>query len=194
MSQSSSMVWRWPRNLPSLLASALASRAARRWSAERDRTVIDDATGPRAHHADVVGEISGLAQVVGDEQYGRPAYEPQLLEDRPQLLARELVECAKRFVEQQKLRIVDQRAAERRALEHAAGKLPGMLVAETFEPDLRKQRFDAVAKLPAAFGAVRAAERRHDLERQHDVVALKTVVTPPQAAAALPVCQSSLWV
>src|SRR6266446_1088423 len=112
MSQSSSMVWRWPRNLPSLLASALASRATRRWSAERDRTVIDDATGPRAHHADVVGEISGLAQVVGDEQYGRPAYEPQLLEDRPQLLARELVECAKRFVEQQKLRIVDQRAAE----------------------------------------------------------------------------------
>ena len=65
----------------------------------------------------------------------------------PQLLAGELIERAERLVEHQQLRLVDQRAAERGALQHAAGELPGIFVAEAREPDLREQRLDAVAEL-----------------------------------------------
>ena len=86
--------------------------------------------GPRPHDADAVGEIAGLLQIVGDQQHGRPQLRSTVLHDRPQFLAGELVERAERLVEHQKLRIVDQRAAQRGALQHAAGELPGMLVAE----------------------------------------------------------------
>ena len=97
--------------------------------------------------------------------------DPQILHDRPQFLARELIERAERLVEHQKLRIVDQRAAERGALHHAAGQLPGILVAEARKADLREQCFDAVTELGLVLGAILLPERRHDLQRQHHVVA-----------------------
>ena len=64
-----------------------------------------------------------------------------------------------------------QRAAERGALQHAAGELPGMLVAEGAEPDFLEQRVGAVAELGLVFGAVFLPEWRHDLQRHHHVVA-----------------------
>ena len=138
---------------------------------ERHHAVVDDAAGARAHHGDAVGQIAGLAQVVRDQDDGRLPRHPELLHDRPQLLARELVERAERLVEQQELRIVHQRAAERGALQHAAGELPGIFVAEAREPDLRQQRVGAVAEFGVALGAILLPERRHDLQRQHHVVA-----------------------
>ena len=133
--------------------------------------VVDDLARPRPHHADAVGEIAGFLQIVGDEQHRGPQLHPQLLHDRPQFLAGELIERAERLVEHQKLRLVHQRAAQRGALQHAAGQLPGMLVAEIGEPDFLEQRFGAVAKFGLALGAVLLPKRRHDLQRQHDVVA-----------------------
>ena len=50
-------------------------------------------------------------------------------------------------------------------------KLPRMLVAEVCEADFLEQRFGAVAKFGLALAPVLLAKRRHDLERQHDVVA-----------------------
>ena len=44
------------------------------------------------------------------------------------------------------MRLVNQRPAQRGALLHAAGQLPGKFVAETGEADARQQRLDAVAK------------------------------------------------
>ena len=48
--------------------------------------------------------------------------------------------AAEGLVEHQELRLVDERAAERGALLHAAGELPGILVALALEPDLGEQR------------------------------------------------------
>ncbi|OKO69062.1 hypothetical protein AC628_34325 [Bradyrhizobium sp. NAS96.2] len=62
------------------------------------------------------------------------------MKDPPQLLAGELVERAERLVEQQHARFVDQRAAQIGALEHAAGKLPGIAAAKRFQSDLLEQR------------------------------------------------------
>ena len=89
-----------------------------------DAAVVEDAAGPRAHHADAAGEKAGLAQIVRHQQHGRLVRHPEVLQDRPQLLARELVERAEGLVEQQHARLVDQRAAEIGALKHAAGELP----------------------------------------------------------------------
>ena len=114
--------------------------------------IVDDAAGPRLHHADAVGEKAGLLQVVRDEQHGRLPRDPEVLHDRPQFLAGELIERAERLVQHQELRIVNQRAAERGALHHAAGQLPGILVAEAVEPDLLEQRVDAIAEFGLALG------------------------------------------
>ena len=47
----------------------------------------------------------------------------------------------------------------------------GILVAEARQADLRQQRLDPVAVLALALGAVVLPEGRHDLQRQHHVVA-----------------------
>ena len=64
-----------------------------------------------------------------------------------------------------------QRAAQRSALQHAAGQLPRMLVAEIGEADFLEQRVGPVAEFGLVLGAVLRAKRRHDLQRHHDVVA-----------------------
>ena len=69
---------------------------------------------------------AGLAQIVRHQQHGRLVGDPEILQDRPQLLARELVERAEGLVEQQHARLMDQRAAQIGALKHAAGELPGI--------------------------------------------------------------------
>ena len=114
------------------------------------RLVVDDLAGARAHHADAVGEIARLLEIVRDKQDRRLSRHPEVLHDRPQFLAGELIERAERLVEHQELRIVDERAAERGALHHPARQLPGIFVAEAREPDLRQQCLDAIAKLGLA--------------------------------------------
>ncbi len=69
------------------------------------------------------------------------------------------------------VRIVNQRPAQRSPLLHAAGQLPGKFRAETGEADARKRGLDAVAILGFALFRECLLEGRHDLERQHDVVA-----------------------
>ena len=136
---------------------------------ELHTAVVEDAAGPRAHHADAAGEEAGLAQIVGDQQHGRLVRHPEVLQDRPQLLAGELVERAERLVQQQHARLMDQRAAEIGALEHAAGELPGIAAAEALEADLLQQRVGLVAEFGLAQFAELRAERLDDLQRQHDV-------------------------
>ena len=69
-------------------------------------------------------------------------HESELLSLRPDVEdlvlhvhARKLVQRAERLVEQQYLRLVDERAHERHALRHAAGELRGIVVPELFQPD-----------------------------------------------------------
>ena len=136
---------------------------------EGDAAVVDDAAGPRAHHADAAAEERGLAQIVGHQQHGRLVRDPEILQDRPQLFARELVERAKGLVEQQHARLMDQRAAQIGALKHAAGELPGIAAAEPLEADLLQQRVGLVAEFGLAQFSELRTERLDDLERQHDV-------------------------
>ena len=126
------------------------------------------AAGPRRHHEDAVGEEHRLAQVVRHQHDGDLARRVQVADHAPQLLARERIERAERLVEHQQIRLVDQRAAERGALLHAAGELPGKLVALAAEADRGEQRLGArdVFGLVAADAA---AVRLDDLERQQQV-------------------------
>ena len=133
--------------------------------------VVDDAAGPCLHHADAAGEIGGFLEIMRHKQNRGALVDPQLLHDFPQFLAGELVERAEGFVEQQQRRIVDQGPAERSALLHAAGQLPGKLVAEAGEAYPCQRLLDAVAIFGALFAGKILLERRHDLERHHHVVA-----------------------
>jgi hypothetical protein len=99
------------------------------------------------------------------------ALHPQLLQRGPQLLARELVQRAEGLVQQQQLRVVHQRAAQRRALQHAARQLPGPLVAEALQAHLGQQRLGAVGVFAVLLLREVGAEGLHDLQRHHHVLA-----------------------
>src|SRR5215831_10873950 len=79
------------------------------------------------------------SQIVGDENDGRPARQPDVLQGNPKFLAREHVERRERLVEHEKGGIVDQGTAQRRALLHSAGELPGKAVFESLQPDQGQQ-------------------------------------------------------
>src|SRR5579884_1009922 len=94
-----------------------------------------DAPRPRRHHRHAVGEIDGLLHAVGDEDHGLR----RALEDAHELRlhepARLRIERAEGFVHQQDRRIEGERARNRGALLHAAGKLRGIAVLEALQAD-----------------------------------------------------------
>jgi hypothetical protein len=105
---------------------------------------------------DAVGEEHRLAQVVGHEDRGEALLRVQVADHLPQLLAGEGVERPEGLVQHQELRLVDQRAAQARALLHAARELPGILAPLPRQPDRGQQRLGL-----ARYSAVpaQAAER-----------------------------------
>ena len=67
-------------------------------------------------------------------------------------------ELAQRFVENEQLRVVDQRARQSRALRHATGKLVRVGIGEAREPDQAQGIFDTSAmsaQQPACFQSER---------------------------------------
>ena len=92
-----------------------------------DPAVVED--------GDAVGHRQGLALVMGDEDEGDAEIALQGLELDLHLLAQLEIERAQRLVEQQHLRLVDQRAGKRHALALAAGKLRGPPCVEALERD-----------------------------------------------------------
>ena len=79
-----------------------------------------------------------------------------------EVVADDLVERAERLVHEQQLGLDGERAGDRDALLHAAGKLPRELALEAGEVDQREIRARRVCR--------RSARRQpHDLERQGDV-------------------------
>ena len=127
-----------------------------------DRLGHDDVPGPCAHDVDVVGEERRLAQVVRDQDHGEAELLPQVAQHAPQFLAREGVERGERLVEHQQRRLMDQRAAERDALLHAAGQLPGKTLAEAVEPDGLEKRI-GLAAIAFPLASELAPMRLHDL-------------------------------
>ena len=129
----------------------------------------NDAAGPGAHAEDAVGQEGGLAQVVGDEQDGDGPRRMQVAHHAPQLFAGEAVERGERLVQHQQARLVDQGAAQRGALLHAARQLPGILGAEPGEADLGQQRLD-LGDIGFALRTQAPPVGLHDLQRQKDVL------------------------
>ena len=98
---------------------------------------------------------------MGDQQHGLAglALDPHQLDIHA--LARHGVERAERLVHQHDLGIVHQRPADRGALLHAAGQLPGQLLLKAFEPDQLQQRLRA--------RQIFLARQPLHVDRQHDV-------------------------
>ena len=96
---------------------------------------------------------------MGDEQGRRGALGPDSEELEVEALTRHLVECAERLVEQQDLRLHDERAGDGDALAHAAGELRRAGVLEALESDEADQ---------VGNGVLRNLDAR-DLEREPDV-------------------------
>ena len=86
---------------------------------------------------------------------------PEAQQFEAHLLARQRVERAEGLVHQQHARVVQQGAADRDALLHAAGQLARQLVLEAFQPGGRQQR-------PRPLLGV-ARRRAHQAQRKGDV-------------------------
>src|SRR5262249_46826417 len=142
-------------------------RLAHRQRARTRQVDVDhlvDPAGPRRHHHDLVGEEHRLRYAVGDEQHGHAALVADLLQGERELVGGERVERAERLVHQQLRRIVDQRAADRDALAHAARQFVRILVLEAGEPD----RGEQVAGAPVGGGGLeplRLGLQQHVAER-----------------------------
>src|SRR6056297_4210853 len=85
------------------------------------------------HH--LVREKDRFAELVGDENARERFFLLELVHRLPEVLAVEGVERPEGFVENEHLGLMDERAAERGALAHAARKLRGPLVLEALETD-----------------------------------------------------------
>ena len=120
-----------------------------RWRGRVEVDVDDafDAAGARGHDDDAVAHVDRLVDVVGDEQHRRAARFPEAQHLVLHAHAREGVERAERLVEQQHLRVIDQRAGERDALGHAAGEMVRVGVGEGFQADEAHELVDLVALL-----------------------------------------------
>src|SRR6185436_6436010 len=108
---------------------------------QADVAALHDPARPGRHDVHRVGEEHRFAQIVRHQHHRHLARHLQVAQRAPQLLARERVERAERLVEEQHFGLVDQRAADRRALLHAARELPRELVGETLQPYGLEERY-----------------------------------------------------
>jgi hypothetical protein len=116
-----------------------------------------------------VGEKDRLAQLVGHENDRAASVDEQCLQNPPEFLARERIECSEGFVQQQDCRLMDQRPAKLRALLHSAGELPRHAIAQSVQSD-GGQQFLCAGDVDGLVLAEPSAVRRNDLERQQNVI------------------------
>ena len=98
------------------------------------RADLDDA--PVHEDRDAVGERHRLFLVVGDVDRGRAERALQLVQAEPRLEAQLRIEVGQRLVEQEQLRLADDRARQRDALLLAARKLAGRALQQVADVDL----------------------------------------------------------
>ena len=129
----------------------------------RRRDLLDQAA---VHDGDAVAHGERLFLVVRDVHERRLRARLDLLELELHLLAQLEVERAERLVEQERGRLVDERARERDALLLAAGELARLALLHALEAHRAQRRGDARAHLVAAH-ALDAQPERHVLEHAH---------------------------
>src|ERR1700736_2457718 len=106
---------------------------------------------------------------MGDHDDGKADLLPEVTQYKPQLLAGERIQRSERLVQHQQRRVMNERAAERSALLHAARQFPGVALAESIEPYSleERQRLRPVLRLLLPESP---AMRLYDLQRQQDIV------------------------
>ena len=133
-------------------------------SRQVDDALRHDAARPCAHDQNTIGQQRCFAQIVRDENDRRFSRQPKLLQGEPQLLPSEHVERSERLVQHQQGGIMDERPAERGALLHAPGQLPGKVILKSLEAD----QSEKIARLRLISGSLALEPltmRLHDLER-----------------------------
>ena len=94
-----------------------------------------DIAGPRRHDQHTVSQKHRLRNGMCNKQYGLFCFALNALQFDIHALARHCIERTKGLVHQHDLGIVNERAADRGALLHAAGQLPWILVFEVLQAD-----------------------------------------------------------
>ena len=110
-------------------------------------------------HRDQPVEARGLLHVGGGHQHAHAGpVGADAVDQLPELAARQRIDAGGRLVEDQQVRVVDQRAAQAELLLHAAGELAGRAVGEGRQAGGLQQLGDAAFALGAAV-AEQAARR-----------------------------------
>jgi hypothetical protein len=118
----------------------------------------ENASGPRRHDEDPVGEEDRLVQVVRDEEHRLTPIFPQPKKLELQADFRLGIERAERLIHQHDLRVLREQRRELAALAHTAGKLARVVVLEAAKSHRLDQRADQLGVLSSL-----------DLQRQCDV-------------------------
>ena len=96
---------------------------------------------PIGHHQDAVGQEDRLRNRVRDQDHRFPDLLPEPQQLDIELISRQRIERGKRLVEQQHLRLPNERLSQRGPLAHPAGQLMRIRVAERFELQDRQYGF-----------------------------------------------------
>src|SRR5581483_4637332 len=96
---------------------------------------LDGSGGASRHHGDPVGEQNRLVDVVGDEEHSLPTSTPDAGELLLHNVARLRVERTKRLIHQKDTGVIHEDTGNLKSLPHAARKLIGLIVLETFKAD-----------------------------------------------------------
>src|SRR3954454_16954479 len=110
-----------------------------------DAEVVRHPRRPGREHDHPGAEKHRLGDTVGDEDDGLFRFFPDAQKLEVHLLARERIKRTERLVHQDQLGIVHERARNRGALLHAAGKLVRVFILVALEPDQREQVAGAAA-------------------------------------------------
>ena len=162
----------------------------RRGRAKPIGMMVFDLSRPRRHDDDAVAQEYGLGNRMGDEQNRHLEFLPEAEQIEIHLIARKRVERAERLVHQQEGRIVQQGAADRDALPHAARQLMRILRLESGKADHIQQlpgpRFRYRVPGPANVGLQQdvlqhAAPIKKDVLLKHDA---KLGIGPDDPASA----------
>jgi hypothetical protein len=109
------------------------------------------------HDRNAIAESRRFLHVVGGEKH-RPSARLQSLDNLPRLMPRLRVEPGRGLIEEQQLRIADQRAPERQPLLLSAREIAHVIRGLLFETNQSKHFWNALAP------RVEAAEERDDLD------------------------------
>ena len=109
------------------------------WDQAVAMSAVREGDPPVPHHQDAVGERNRLVDVMRDEQDTGPVRGDELAHQRVHANASQRIERGERFVEQQQLRLLHQRASKGDALRLAAGQVARPVVEPVAQSDLRQR-------------------------------------------------------